>query len=82
MKRSNMEKAAVKDLIYGGLEEIINNRRYYYASDVGFGYNHFTEEGNAAICEFMELMAYKIRSSEQDDLNSRAKQQVIDQLKT
>jgi hypothetical protein len=77
-----MEKAAVKDLIYGGLEEIINNRKYYYASDVAFGYNHFTEEGRQSICEFMELMAYKIRASEQDDLNSRAKQQVIDQLKT
>jgi hypothetical protein len=82
VKNSSMEKAAVKDLIYGGLEEIINNRKYYYASDVAFGYNHFTAEGRQSICEFMELMAYKIRESEQDDLNSRAKQQVIDQLKT
>ena len=76
-----MEKAAVKDLVYGGLEEIINNRRYYYASSVGFGYNHFTDEGKQAVTEFMDLMAYKIREAENADLNRRAKEQVLDELK-
>lgn len=76
-----MQKDAIKDLVYGGLEEIINNRKYYYASSVGFGYNHFTEDGKAALCEFMDLMSYKIREAEQQDLNNRAKQQVIDGLK-
>lgn len=76
-----MQKDAIKDLVYGGIEEIINNRKYYYASSVGFGYNHFTEEGKEALCEFMDLMAYKIREAEQEDLNSRAKQQVINGLK-
>lgn len=76
-----MEKSAIKDLVYGGLEEIINNRRYYYASSVGMGYNHFTDEGREALAEFIDLMAYKIREAENDDLNARAKQQVIDGLK-
>ncbi len=76
-----MQKGAIKDLVYGGLEEIINNRNYYYASSVGFGYNHFTEEGKLALTEFMDLMAYKIREAENADLDRRAKEQVLNQLK-
>lgn len=81
VKKSNMEKGAIKDLVYGGLEEIINNRRYYYSSSVGLGYSHFTDEGKVALSEFMDLMAYKIKEAETADLDRRAKQQVLDQLK-
>jgi len=76
-----MEKSAIKDLVYGGLEEILNNRKYYYHSTIGMGYSKLTDEGAAALVEFMGLMAYKIREAEDQDLDLRAKQQVIDQLK-
>ena len=81
MKKSNMEKAAIKDLVYGGLEEILNNRRYYYHSSVGLGYSHLTDEGKVAVLEYMDLMAFKIKQAENSDLDRRAKQQVLDQLK-
>ena len=76
-----MEKAAIKDLVYGGLEEILNNRRYYYHSSVGLGYSHLTDEGKVAVLEYMDLMAFKIKQAENSDLDRRAKQQVLDQLK-
>ena len=76
-----MEKAAIKDLIYGGLEEILNNRRYYYHSSVGLGYSHLTDEGKVAVLEYMDLMAWKISEANEVDLDTRAKQQVLDQLK-
>jgi hypothetical protein len=76
-----MQKGAIKDLVYGGLEEIINNPNYYYKSTVGLGYSKFNEEGKIAILEFMDLMAYKITEAESADLDLRAKKQVIDQLK-
>ena len=76
-----MQKGAIKDLVYGGLEEILNNRNYYYSSSVGFGYSHFTEEGKLALTEFMDLMAYKIKEAENADLDRRAKEQVLEQLK-
>jgi hypothetical protein len=76
-----MEKAAIKDLIYGGIEEIVQNRRYYYSSSVGRDYSHFTDEGKEAVVEFMSLMAFQVRKAEEQDLDMRAKQQVIDQLK-
>ena len=76
-----MQKAAIKDLAYGGLEELINNKAYYYHSTVGPAYSHLTEDGKAAVLEFMELIAAKIREAEYEDLDRRAKQQVIDALK-
>jgi hypothetical protein len=76
-----MEKAAIKDLIYGGLEEILNNNRYYYHSTVGASYSHLTDLGKQAVTEFMDTMAYQIRTVENADLDRRAKQQVLDTLK-
>jgi hypothetical protein len=76
-----MDKTAIKDLIYGGLEELINNNRYYYHSSVSRDYSHLTDIGKQAVGEFMDIMAYKIREANEQDLDQRAKQQVIDQLK-
>ena len=75
-----MQKAAIKDLIYGGLEEILNNRSYYYHSSIGAEYSRFTDDGRQAVVEFMDLMAFKIKQAEDRDLDRRAKQQVLDQL--
>jgi hypothetical protein len=81
VKKSKMDKAAIKDLVYGGLEELMNNNRYYYHSSVGSAYSHLTEDGKAAVSEFMDLMAWKIKECNNADLNERAKQQVIAELK-
>jgi hypothetical protein len=81
VKKYNMEKSAIKDLIYGGIEEILQNRRYYYSSSIGRDYSHFTDEGKEAVMEFMSVMAFQVRRAEEQDLDSRAKQQVIDSLK-
>ena len=77
-----MDKGAIKDLVYGGLEEIIGNRNYYYSSAVGRDYSHFTDAGKEAIAEFMSIMAYKILEANEQDLERRAKQQVLSALKT
>lgn len=76
-----MEKGAIKDLVYGGVEEILNNSRYYYHSSVGASYSHLTDAGKQAVGEFMDLMAWKIREANEVDLDQRAKKQVLDQLK-
>jgi len=76
-----MKKGAIKDLCYGGMLELLNNRNYYYHSGVGSSYSHLTEDGKAAMIEFMNMIAYKMKEAEDADLNDRAKQQVLDQLK-
>jgi hypothetical protein len=77
-----MDKAAVKDIVYGGLEELLNNNRYYYHSSIGRDYSHFTDLGRQAVGEFLDIMAYKIREARELDLEQRAKQQVISALKS
>jgi hypothetical protein len=76
-----MQKSAIKDLCYGGLMELINNRNYYYHSSVGAGYSHLTDTGKEAMIEFMNMIAYKMKEAEDHDLDNRAKRQVLDQLK-
>ena len=82
MKKSKMKKGAIKDLFYGGMLELLNNRNYYYHSSVGSSYSHLTEDGKEAMIEFMNMIAFKMKEAEDADLNNRAKQQVIEQLKT
>jgi hypothetical protein len=76
-----MDKGAIKDLTYGGLMELINNRNYYYHSSVGQGYSHLTDQGKEAIAEFMNMVAWKMKEAEAADLERRAKEQVLSALK-
>ena len=82
VKKSKMQKGAIKDLVYGGLEEIMNNRNYFYHSSVGRDYSHLTEAGKQAVVEFVDLMAWKMKQAEDEDLDRRAKEQVLKELKS
>lgn len=76
-----LEKNAVKELFYGGVMEILNNPNYYYNSKVGLDYNHFTERGKAAMDEYLKTMAGLMLKAEEESLNKRAKELVIQGLK-
>ena len=76
-----MDKGALKDFIYGGLMEIMNNRQYFYKSSVGQGYSHFTEEGEKALVEYMNLVSWKMIEAENNELNARSKEMVMKTLK-
>jgi hypothetical protein len=76
-----MDRGAIKDFIYGGVMEIMNNRQYYYKSSVGQGYSYFTEEGEKALVEYMNLVSWKMIESENNELNARSKEMVMRNLK-
>lgn len=76
-----LEKAAVKDLFYGGIMEILSNSRYYHNSSVGSEYNYFTELGKEALDEYLKSMAPMMLKAEELSLNKRAKDLVINGLK-
>jgi hypothetical protein len=76
-----MEKQAVKDLMFGGIHELMRNRNYYYHSTVGVSYCHWTDEGKEALHEYMTVMGWKLKEAEEAELNQRAKELVIKGLK-
>jgi hypothetical protein len=76
-----LDKSAVKDLFYGGVLEILQNKKYYYNSSVGVEYNHFTDDGKEAMDEYLKYMVMLMLKAEQESLNKRAKELVIKGLK-
>jgi hypothetical protein len=76
-----MDKEAVKNLMFGGFNELIHDTRYYHHSEVGPEYCYFTDRGKIAVRDFMTQMAVNIRKAEVADLDRRAKEMVIKGLK-
>jgi len=76
-----MEKQAIKELMYGGIKEIMNNSRYYYRSSTGRQFSSFTENGKVAVQEFVTEIAAYITDAEAAELDQRAKDMVLKELK-
>lgn len=76
-----MQKTAIKELMYGGINELMQNKRFYYRSSVGRSYSNWTDEGQQALSEFVSEIAHMITEAEEQDLDQRAKQLVIKELK-
>ena len=76
-----MEKQAIKELMFGGIKELMNSRRYYYKSTVSKDYCHFTDEGKVAMHSFIADMARYITEAENAELDQRAKDMVMKELK-
>jgi len=77
----NMDKSALKDLVYGGIRELINNRDFYHYSSVGSSYSGWTEDGIKALNEYMNGMGWMIMKAEIEDLDARAKELILNTLK-
>ena len=80
-RRFNMEKAALKDLLYGGLTELMNNKDFYYRSPNGADYSKWTERGNTAMLDYVICLTKQIQTAEENFLDKRAKDMVIRGLK-
>ena len=76
-----MKKEAVKDIMFGGVSELIKNKNFYYFSSIGPQYCHWTEEGKMELQAYMDFMAYTVLQAETADLDRRAKEMVIGALK-
>lgn len=76
-----MDKAAIKNFMYGGVEELLHDKKFYHYSSVGADYSYFTDEGRIAVVAILDMVAWKMREAENEDLDARAKTQVLDALK-
>ena len=77
-----MNRQALKDLLYGGIEEMTQNARLFYRSSVGKEYSHWTEDGKENLSEFMNFMAQEMAKCRETEDDRRAKEMVIKELKT
>ena len=71
----------MKDLLYGGLTELMNNKELYYRSSVGADYSHWTERGTNVLQEFVKSWTKQMHMAEDQALDKRAKELVIKGLK-
>ncbi len=76
-----MEKDALKDILYGGLIELMNNKEFYYRSSVGATYSHWTTQGSPVMLAFVNSIIKLMHTAEEQSLNKRAKELVIKGLK-
>ena len=76
-----MERTAIKELMYGGINELMHNRKYYYYSAGGGDYSHWTDEGKEALISYMNMISYKMIQAEEADINKRSKDLVMNGLK-
>jgi hypothetical protein len=76
-----MDKQAVKDLMFGGIHEMMRDRRYYYHSSVGQQYSHWTDEGKDILIEYMNVMGWKLKEAEEADIRQKSKELVLQGLK-
>lgn len=76
-----MKRNVTKDVVYGGLLEIIKNERCYRVSNIGREYSGLTDLGKETIVEYMADMAWRMHLAEKEELDARAKQMVFDELK-
>lgn len=76
-----MEKKALKEFVYGGLTELMSNSQYYYYSQVGAAYSHWTEDGLIALTEYTNVIGHMMIRAQEQDLDRRAKDLVLAELK-
>ena len=76
-----MDRAALKDVIYGGIVELMSNRKYYYSSGVSHTYNEWTEDGRRALKSYMILMTAQIAQAEEEEMDRRSKEFILKTLK-
>jgi hypothetical protein len=76
-----MERGAIKEFMYGGVAELMRNRRYFYHSSVGAQYCHWTEDGQKALQEYMIIIGRKMAEAEEAEIRSKAKEMTLGALK-
>lgn len=75
-----MDRDALKHILYGGLSELTQNKHYYYHSPISSDYCYWTEEGEKAMVEFVSMVSRLMVEADQEQLDTRAKELVMDGL--
>lgn len=75
------KKQAIKDVLYGSMLEMSHNRNYFYRSQVGTKYCHWTDEGKEELLNLLDQITGDMLEAEEEMIKDRAKEMFIDKLK-
>jgi hypothetical protein len=76
-----MDNDVIKTVMYAGVKELIFDSKYFYHSAVGANYSHLTKDGERAVLDYIRVMAPLMREAEEQALDQRAKNIVMQTLK-
>lgn len=77
-----MNRAALKDLVYGGIEEMSQNPRLYAYSSIGSTYNSWTNLGKENVVEFLNMVAGEMHKCRRAEDEQRSRDMVLRELKS
>jgi len=80
-KRSSIDKQILKDLIYGCIKELGQNKDFYYHSNFSSKYSHLTQKGEQSCIPIFEEFVRKILEAEEAEYQERRKRETFDALK-
>jgi hypothetical protein len=69
--------------LYAGILAVLNDKDLYYQSTIGKKgeYNHFKDGGKEAVIDFIETFAPLMLQRQKAELDARAKELVVEELK-
>lgn len=75
-----MNEQVIKEVMYGGISKLMENRDYFYNSVVGPEYSYWTDDGKEAVAEFLQTLSHPILVENKLKLDNRAKELVMEGL--
>ena len=83
IKLGSMRKTALKDQLYGSILEMMNNRDYFYKSNIGkyHEYSHWTDQGKEELMVFVTEHSKKMLTAEDEIVRNKAKEMTFEALK-
>jgi hypothetical protein len=80
-RKYDLQRAMNKDIVYGALMELSNNRNVWHESTVSPEYSHLTEDGKKAIIHVIEEMFRGLQTIHKQEVKEEAKRQTLESLK-
>ena len=81
-RKFDIRRSMNKDIVYGALMELSNNRDVWRESSVSPEYSHLTEEGKDAIIHVIEEMFRGLQTIHKQEIKEEAKRQTLEGLKS
>jgi len=80
-KKYELDKEVVKDLIYGCIKELGQNKNLYYQSNFGPQYGHLSDRGEKVCLVIFQDLVEKVLSAEEKEYQERRKRETFDAIK-